>query len=90
MIFDGAWNKEDCRRERRLRLSPACVVVKSPLSISKERDDVDLSISLQREISVTIAEPRNGFSAAFSDPDQVDISVVVDISGEQAARFRDG
>jgi hypothetical protein len=73
-----------------LRLSPARVVGKSRLSTSKERDDVDPSISIQREISVTITEPRNGFSAAFSNPDQVDISVVVDISGEQATGFRDG
>jgi hypothetical protein len=73
-----------------LRLSPARIVGKPRLSTSKERADIDLSISIQRKISVTITQPRNGFSAAFRNPDQVDISVVVDISGEQATGFRDG
>src|SRR5262249_12209979 len=88
-IFERPWNKEDRCRQGGFDFSPARAVGKSPLRISKECSEIDLSSSIERKISMAVTQPRDGFPAAFFNPDEVDIAVVVDISGKQSTGFQD-
>ena len=47
--------------------------------------EVRLCADVEREIFVAISERRDEFAAVVGNPDQIDIAVIVNISGNQTA-----